>query len=44
MDEKPKMRYERCAICRREWNVSVSRKVSGGWYICPECEKRRRKR
>lgn len=29
------LRYETCAGCGLEWNVS--RLAPLGWYVCPEC-------
>ena len=41
----PGLRYETCAGCGREWNVSRCARL--GWYICPDCrakERRERRR
>lgn len=34
LGEEPR-RYETCAGCGEEWNVS--RRAREGWYICPRC-------
>ena len=34
-EQKESRRYETCAGCGEEWNVS--RMAREGWYICPRC-------
>jgi len=41
-EKKPGLRYETCVSCGLEWNVSRYAKM--GWYICPHCEYRDRKK
>lgn len=34
-EQEESRRYETCAGCGEEWNVS--RMAREGWYICPRC-------
>ena len=40
-------RYERCKVCKENWNISIEAKIPKSGYVCPKCrmksEKKRKK-
>ncbi len=36
--------YKRCTRCGKLWNVSACTVQTSGYYVCPDCALRRRKR
>ena len=37
------MRYEKCKVCKRVWNISIKTDLTYG-YVCLECEEKSKKR
>lgn len=38
--ELPGLRYERCCLCNKEWNISKKCKTPDGDYVCPVCRQK----